>query len=85
LTKYSTEYNNSVFIQKMCFHLDMDESDMKTYFYHIRNIMDYDNIVILLENYDINKLDINRLYRYLDKNCIITPCDSENVDGDMIQ
>ena len=69
----------------MCFHLDMDESDMKTYFYHIRNIMDYDNIVILLENYDINKLDINRLYRYLDKNCIITPCDSENVDGDMIQ
>ena len=78
LTKYSTEYNNSVFIQKICFQLAMDENDMKTYFYHIRNTMTYDEIVILLDNYDISKLDINRMYRYLDKNCINISNDDDN-------
>ena len=32
LTKYSTEYNNSIFIQNLCKQLNMDTSDMFYYF-----------------------------------------------------
>ena len=33
LTKYSTEYNNMLFIQNMCQQLEMDNSDMFSFFY----------------------------------------------------
>ena len=32
LTKYSTEYNNSLFIQNLCKQLNMDKKDMLSYF-----------------------------------------------------
>ena len=35
LTKYSTEYNNSLFIQNLCKQLSMDIKDMFSYFYHL--------------------------------------------------
>ncbi len=67
LTKYSTEYNNSLFIQKFCFTLSMDQKDLFAFFLNLRNEKTEDEIIQLFENYDINKLDINRMYRYLDK------------------
>lgn len=68
LTKYSTEYNNSLFIQNLCQQLNMDKKDMLSYFIYLKNTEEYDNILELFQNnnYEINKLDIARIYRYID-------------------
>ena len=67
LTKYSTEYNNSIFIQNLCQQLSMDKKDLFGFFISIKNTYDDNQIYSLFENYDITKLDINRIYLYLDK------------------
>jgi DNA polymerase III delta prime subunit len=67
LTKYSTEYNNSIFIQNLCQELSMDKHDMFAFFLDIKNRYNDNEIASLFENYDISKLDINRIYRYLEK------------------
>ena len=67
LTKYSTEYNNSLFIQKLCQKLNMDKKDIFGYFIDLKNKYDDNEIFALFENYEITKLDINRIYRYLEK------------------
>jgi hypothetical protein len=67
LTKYSTEYNNSLFIQKLCQKLGMDRKDLFGYFIDLKNKYDDNEIFALFENYEITKLDINRIYRYLEK------------------
>ena len=66
LTKYSTEYNNQLFIQGLSQQLNMDKKDLLLYFY--RNSSDNENFInFLTENYEITKLEIHRLYRYLEK------------------
>lgn len=77
LTKYSTEYNNTVFITNLCQLLDTDRSDLIAMFQEIRlnngedfcnqptRINEYEGI---FNNYGVSKLDIKRIYRYLDKN-----------------
>jgi hypothetical protein len=67
LTKYSTEYNNSIFIQNLCQHLGMDKNDLFGFFVEIKDKYDDNQIYNLFENYEITKLDINRIYRYIDK------------------
>ena len=69
LTKYSTEYNNSIFIQNLCQQLGMDKKDLFGFFLDIKNKYDPDTteMNMLFENYEISKLDINRIYRYLEK------------------
>lgn len=67
LTKYSTEYNNSIFIQNLCQELSMDKNDMFAFFLDLKNKYNSAEIEGLFENYEISKLDINRIYRYLDK------------------
>ena len=67
LTKYSTEYNNSIFIQNLCQELSMDKNDMFAFFLDLKNKHTDSEIALLFENYDISKLDINRIYRYLEK------------------
>jgi hypothetical protein len=69
LTKYSTEYNNSIFIQNLCQQLGMDKKDLFGFFLDIKNKYDPDSaeMNMLFENYEISKLDINRIYRYLEK------------------
>jgi len=69
LTKYSTEYNNSIFIQNLCQQLGMDKKDLFAFFLDIKNKYDLETseINMLFENYEITKLDINRIYRYLEK------------------
>lgn len=80
LTKYSTEYNNIEFIYDLCQKLDMDKKDLISLFQELRifylskkldavNDVNVLNLVEkVFETYDINKLDIKRMYRYLDKN-----------------
>jgi len=77
LTKYSTEYNNSLFIFSLTQLLDMDKNDLVAFFQELRlfygtnfyNESDKMNEAEkLFETYGMNKLDIKRMYRYLDKN-----------------
>ena len=77
LTKYSTEYNNSLFIQDLSQKLCMEKKDIVSFFQEIRLCIGKDfcednevltNIENIFEDYDICKLDIKRFYRYLDKN-----------------
>ncbi len=67
LTKYSTEYNNSLFIQDLCQKLSLDKKDTFAFFIHLRENHTDEEIYTMFEPYEINKLDINRIYRYLDK------------------
>ena len=67
LTKYSTEYNNSVFLQNLCGKLQMDKKDLLLYFGEMQKNHSEEAIIAIMETYDITKLDIQRLYRYIDK------------------
>ena len=66
---FPTEYNNLLFIQNMCQQLGMDKNDMFSFFLDLRDKHSIDEIYIKFnnENYNIAKLDINRIYRFLDK------------------
>jgi len=68
LTKYSTEYNNSLFFQNLCKQLNMDKKDLFSFFMKLKKENSVDEIIELFDNdnYDINKLDISRFYRYID-------------------
>ena len=81
LTKYSTEYNNSIFIQNLCQQLAMDKKDMFAFFLDIRKKYPTGDseILSLFENYEISKLDINRIYRYLDKYTKEDAADTEDI------
>jgi len=80
LTKYSTEYNNIEFIYDLCQKMDMDKKDLISFFHEMRLFyMDKKQDIVndaavlnaldkVFETYDINKLDIKRMYRYLDRN-----------------
>ena len=77
LTKYSTEYNNQLFTYNLSQELDIDKKDLIAFFQELRFVYGkefYNNVEILgkvekmFETYNINKLDIKRMYRYLDKN-----------------
>jgi SpoVK/Ycf46/Vps4 family AAA+-type ATPase len=84
LTKYSTEYNNSLFIQNLCQQLGMDKKDVFSFFLDLKNKYEDNEISGLFENYEITKLDINRIYRYLEKYTKVDPeeCEDNVVDAD---
>jgi DNA polymerase III delta prime subunit len=79
LTKYSTEYNNYIFIQDLCQQLGMDKKDLFSFFLDLKNKHDDHQIISLFENYEITKLDINRIYRYLEK---YTKENAHDIDDD---
>ena len=74
LTKYSTEYNNQIFIYNMCQDMLMDKKDLYAYFHELRikNGSNYyeniDTFNKLFSNTSLTNLDIKRIYRLLDKN-----------------
>jgi len=70
LTKYSTEYNNITFIQTLCNKLTMDKKDLFSYFLYLRKehiTLEVIYDILASNNYDITKLEVSRLYRFLDK------------------
>ena len=78
LTKYSTEYSNQLFLYMLCQTLDMDKKDVVSFFQELR-IYYGGNLFLtraellndaekIFEDMKIGKLDIKRIYRYLDKN-----------------
>ena len=62
-----------LFIQNLCNQLNMDKKDMFSYFINLRQKYSIEEIYELFdnENYNINKLDVNRIYRYLDSYTLI--------------
>ena len=66
LTKYSTEYNNSIFIQEISQILGMDIKDIFSFFIQLKNNNTDEELYNILEPFEINKLDIKRIYKYLD-------------------
>ena len=65
LTKYSTEFNNKVFIQNLCQELMLDKKDMMSYLLFLKNKYNIDNIIDIFKHNAISKLDIQRIYRYI--------------------
>ena len=79
LTKYSTEYNNYLFIQGLCQTLNLDKKDLFSFFIKLQGLYAAGTIYTLFEQYELTKLDINRIYRYIDKFYISNNA-TENID-----
>lgn len=62
LTKYSTEYNNMLFMNVLSEKMGMDKRDVIVFFQDTRVL--FEDLII----YGISKLDIQRLFRFLEKN-----------------
>ena len=57
----------------------MDKKDVFSYFLHLRNNHEDEEVYAMLSDYEITKLDVNRIYRYLDKYTKqITTMDDDN-------
>jgi hypothetical protein len=77
LTKYSTEYNNTLFIQMMCQKFGMDKKDLFAFFLNLfKNENSHKDdaankadarIDQIIDEFEITKLDIQRMQRYLNK------------------
>lgn len=78
LTKYSTEYNNSLFVQHLCQQIGMDKKDMFVFFKSLCSNNNDTQLSILYDTYDITKLDINRISRYLDKHTMTNAASSSS-------
>ncbi len=79
LTKYSTEYNNYLFVQNLCQILNLDKKDLFSFFIKLQTLHNTGAIYSLFEQYELTKLDINRIYRYIDKFYALTN-EPENLD-----
>ena len=66
LTKYSTEYNNYIFIINLLIKLNIDKNDLFSYFIYLRNHHCFKSIENIIRQYDITLLEINRIYRFID-------------------
>ena len=55
---------------------------MFAFFLDLKNKYNDNEIVLLFENYDISKLDINRIYRYLEK---YTKENADDVEDDILE
>jgi len=70
LTKYSTEYNNALFLQGLSQELMMDRSDIIGFFLELQEKYTDEEVYELFEQMEISKLDINRIFRYLNKHIL---------------
>ena len=82
LTKYSTEYNNSLFIQMMCQKFGMDKKDLFAFFLNAFANADDKQLEDIIEEFEITKLDIQRMQRYLNKCTYPSEVVQEEADDD---
>ena len=83
LTKYSTEYNNQIFIQNLCQQLNLDIKDMLSFFNDLKKNNNEEESFKILETYEISKLDINRINRYIERYNDYKVKISKNTDEDL--
>ena len=67
LTKYSTEYNNKTFIQNLCQEFSLEKKDLLNLFLHLKNTYTEEEQNDFFESYELTKLDIARIYRYIER------------------
>lgn len=90
LTKYSTEYNNSLFIQMMCHKFGMDKKDLFSFFLNVFSVNGNNGndsnktMDDIIEEFEITKLDIQRMQRYLDKCTYPSEVLQDEVDDDYL-
>ena len=60
----------------------MDKKDLFSFFIELKNKYDDTQLLLLFENYEITKLDINRIYRYLDKYTKENAADENEIEID---
>ena len=65
LTKYSTEYNNKLFIYNLCENLNIDPNDVVLLFMYLEQNYEESDIYTFFEEYQISKLEIQRFYRFI--------------------
>ncbi len=88
LTKYSTEYNNSLFIQYLCSQLSLDKKDTFAFFQMLKMKYGVDTFCAELTNNcdEISRLDVKRIYRFMHhinkKDAIVEDYDSDESDYD---
>jgi hypothetical protein len=80
LTKYSTEYNNILFIQHMCNELLMDKKDIIEFFNRIKCDKNDEALNACCEQHEITRLDVDRMFRYIDK-CFTVPAIQPGLGG----
>lgn len=67
LTKYSSEYNNYIFIYNLLQSFSIDKKDVLTLFYNLDKNFDTNDIIYKLENYNITKLEIIRIVKLINQ------------------
>lgn len=65
LTKYSNEYNNSIFLNNIYLKLLIEKKDILLLFYYIHKNSLYNEYIKIFENYDISKNDILRIIKMI--------------------
>jgi DNA polymerase III delta prime subunit len=79
LTKYSTEYNNGLFISNMCNYLEMDKKDLMSCFMNMQQKLYngqkkiftpavFNEIEHTINHQEIGRLDVRRMFQFLNKN-----------------
>jgi DNA polymerase III delta prime subunit len=91
LTKYSTEYNNYLFLQGLCQKMNLEKKDVFSFFQELRllygNQFFQNNEILnslesMFEKDEIESLDIKRIYRFMDKNVKKEDADTGLADCD---
>tara|TARA_B110000483_G_scaffold21388_3_gene24200 strand:- start:505 stop:1836 length:1332 start_codon:yes stop_codon:yes gene_type:complete len=67
LTKYSSEYNNYIFIYNLLQSFLIDKKDIFTLFYNLDKNYDTSEIIYKLESYNITKLEIIRIVKLINQ------------------
>lgn len=67
LTRYSTEFNNYLFISGLCDKLLVDRSDMFFIFEYLKQKYTNHEIVDILQDYKITLLEVSRIIKFLNK------------------
>jgi len=67
LTKYSSEYNNYIFIYNLLQSFLIDKKDIFTLFYNLNKNYETNDIIYKLESYNITKLEIIRIIKLINQ------------------
>jgi hypothetical protein len=67
LTKYSSEYNNYIFIYNLLQSFLIDKKDILTLFYNLDKNFETNEIIYKLENYNVTKLEIIRIVKLINQ------------------
>ena len=79
LTKYSSEYNNYVFIYNLLQCFLIDKKDLFILFSNLDSCNDINNILSILKNYNISKLEVVRIIKLI--NNILHNENHENIEN----